>query len=77
MGLDEVYRYIDEHADSFIEDLVRLVRQPSVSAKGESMEDCAKLVEEMMLKVGLNARILRGERGNPVVYGEVKSEKNH
>ncbi|MEM1536633.1 MAG: M20/M25/M40 family metallo-hydrolase [Candidatus Bathyarchaeia archaeon] len=75
MGLDEVYRYIDEHADSFIEDLVRLVRQPSVSAKGEGMEDCAKLVEEMMLKVGLNARILRGERGNPVVYGEVKSEK--
>ncbi|MEM3578775.1 MAG: M20/M25/M40 family metallo-hydrolase [Candidatus Bathyarchaeia archaeon] len=75
MSLEKVYRYIDEHSDAFVQDLAKLVKQPSVSAKGEGIEDCAKLVEEMMREVGLSAKILRGEKGNPVVYGEVKFRK--
>jgi len=74
MGLEKIYTYIDAHADAFVEDLVRLVRQPSVSAKGEGIEECAELVEEMMREAGLSTKVLRGERGNPVVYGEVKSK---
>ncbi len=74
MNLEKVSRYIDEHAEAFVQDLVRLVKQPSVSAKGEGITECAKLVEEMMQGVGLSTKILVGERGNPVVYGEVKSQ---
>ena len=44
MSLEKVYEYVDVHADSFVEDLVRLVKQPSVSAKGEGIEECAILV---------------------------------
>ncbi|MEM2463355.1 MAG: M20/M25/M40 family metallo-hydrolase [Candidatus Bathyarchaeia archaeon] len=75
MSLEKIYSYIDEHANDFVEDLVRLVRQPSVSAKGEGIEDCAKLVEEMMRETGVVTKILRGEKGHPVVYGDVKSKK--
>ncbi|MEM2691009.1 MAG: M20/M25/M40 family metallo-hydrolase [Candidatus Bathyarchaeia archaeon] len=75
MSLERIYRYVDEHADAFVQDLVRLVRQPSVSAKGEGIEDCAELVEEMMREVGLSAKILKGEKGHPVIYGEVKSKR--
>ena len=74
MSLEKVYNYIDEHAEAFVQDLVRLVRQPSVSAKGEGIGDCAKLVEEMMGEAGLSTKILSSKKGNPVVYGEVKSK---
>jgi hypothetical protein len=36
MNLEKVYRYIDENADAFVEDLVRLVKQPSVSARAKA-----------------------------------------
>ncbi len=71
-----VYKYINEHAETFIQDLVRLVRQPSISAKGEGIAECARLVEEMMQEAGLSTKILMGEVGNPVIYGEVWSKNS-
>jgi len=76
MDLERVYSYIDANADSFVKDLVRLVQQPSVSAKGEKMKKCAKLVEEMMQKTGLSTRTFYEKKGNPVVYGERQSKKS-
>ena len=76
MSLEEVYAYIDSHTDDFVEDLVKLVKQPSVSAKGEGLQGCAELVEKMMRKTGLSTKILYEEKGNPVVYGEIKSQKS-
>ncbi|TET64488.1 M20/M25/M40 family metallo-hydrolase [Candidatus Bathyarchaeota archaeon] len=74
MHLQEIYEYVDAHSQEFIGDLVRLVKQPSVSAKGEGMQECAEMVEKMMREVGLSTRIIPEEEGNPVVYGEIKSE---
>ena len=76
MSLGKVYEYIDAHADSFVEDLVKLVKQPSVSAKGEGIEECAILVQKMLQEIGVSTKIIRGEKGHPVVYGEIKSEKS-
>jgi len=76
MSLEKVYEYVDAHADDFVEDLVKLVKQPSVSAKGEGIEDCAVLVEKMLQEIGFSIRTLRGEKGYPVVYGEIKSGKS-
>lgn len=75
MVLEKVYRHIDAQAEEFVKDLVRLVKQPSVSAKGEGIEECAELVEKMMQEAGLSTKIFRGEKGNPVVYGEIRSKK--
>jgi len=76
MSLQEVYNYIDVHAEEFIQDLVRLVKQPSVSAKGEGIEECAKLLEELMKDIGFSTKILKGYKGNPVIYGEKPSKKS-
>ena len=67
MSLQKVYRYIDAHADDFVKNLVRIVRQPSVSAKNEGMRECAELVERTMREAGLSTKILSEEKGNPVV----------
>lgn len=76
MILEEVYKYIDIHADDFVDDLVRLVKQPSVSARDEGIQECAVLVEEMMHKIGLSTQVFGQETGNPVVYGEIESEES-
>lgn len=76
MSLEKIYQYIDAHKDDFVEDLIKLVKQPSVSARGEGIKECAKLVNEMMQEIGLSTKILYEENGNPVVYGEIKSKKS-
>jgi acetylornithine deacetylase/succinyl-diaminopimelate desuccinylase-like protein len=76
MRLDKVNEYVDAHADDFLEDLVKLIRQPSVSAKREGMQECAELVEKMMQEAGLSTKVLHEKEGNPVVYGEIRSKKS-
>ncbi|MDE1763372.1 MAG: M20/M25/M40 family metallo-hydrolase [Thaumarchaeota archaeon] len=62
---------------ALISDLQKLIRQPSVSAKNLGLEECAKLVVQMMKKSGIRAEILRLGKGiPPAVYGEVRSKKN-
>jgi len=64
--------------NNLISDLQKLIRQPSISAKNEGIEKCAKLVQILLNKSGIHAEILRLKKGvAPVVYGEVKSKKNN
>ncbi|MCK4634202.1 M20/M25/M40 family metallo-hydrolase, partial [Candidatus Bathyarchaeota archaeon] len=74
MDMKAVYRYIDQHAQGLIVDLAELVKQPSVSAKREGMQECAAKVESMLQETGFSTRLLPEENGNPVVYGELKSK---
>jgi acetylornithine deacetylase/succinyl-diaminopimelate desuccinylase-like protein len=71
----EVYSYIDEHVDQFVEDLKKFCRQPSISAQGVGIDKCANLLEEMMKESGLDSKIITVEGGKPVVFGEIKVEK--
>lgn len=61
---------------SLISDLQALIRQPSVSAKNEGIEQCARLVAKMLKKSGIKSEILRLKGVAPLVYGEIKSKKN-
>jgi acetylornithine deacetylase/succinyl-diaminopimelate desuccinylase-like protein len=51
-----------------------MIKQPSVSAKGEGMQECAEMVEKMLRNTGFSARLIAEKDGNPIVYGELKSE---
>lgn len=75
MSMNKVYSYIDGHVEEFVEKLIRVVRQPSVSATGEGIEKCSEMVEALLRETGFSTRILKGE-GNPVVYGEMKSTRS-
>jgi len=76
MPLENIYKYIDANYQEFVSDLVRLVRQPSISATKEGIQRCAELTAEMMKDAGVSVKIIPEEEGNPLVYGEVKSEKS-
>ncbi len=72
-----VTKYVDSHMNELISDLQMLIRQPSVSAKNEGIEECAKLVQKILKKSGVKSEILRLKKGvAPIVYGEIKSKQN-
>ncbi|MDX1441784.1 MAG: M20/M25/M40 family metallo-hydrolase [Nitrosopumilaceae archaeon] len=69
-------KHVDVNMKNLISDLQTLIRQPSVSAKNEGIEDCAKLVKKMLTRAGLKTEILRLKKGvAPIVYAEIKSKK--
>jgi len=72
-----VLKHVDAHMDDLISDLQKLIQQPSVSAKNEGIEECAKLVQKLLNTSGIKSEILRLKKGvAPIVFGEVKSKQN-
>ena len=73
----DALKHVDSNLNNLISDLQTLIRQPSVSAKNEGIEECAKLVKKLLKKSGLKSEILRLKKGvAPIVYGEIKSKQN-
>ena len=68
--MEQVFRYIDDHAGEFIERLRNLLRQPSVAAQSLGMEPCAQKVRTMLEDIGAKTQLLPTD-GFPVVYGEL------
>jgi acetylornithine deacetylase/succinyl-diaminopimelate desuccinylase-like protein len=75
--MNQTLRHVDKNINHLIRDLQTLIRQPSVSAKNQGIEECAKLVSKILKKSGISSEILRLKKGvAPIVFGEVKSKKN-
>lgn len=75
MAIEEVCGRIDGSASKMVEELRRLVRQPSISAQGMGLGECASLVREMMVGAGIKAELLEIDGAPPYVYGEMLSGK--
>lgn len=73
--MEKLYRYIDEHMDDTVQNLVRLCRQPSVSAQGLGVPEMADLLAEMLGQRGFAVRRLPVPgRPFPVIYGEIAGD---
>ncbi len=64
----EVINFIDRSQDDSLQALKKLVRIPTVAAKGEGIQETADLVEGMLHDIGLNTKI-HETSGSPVVTG--------
>jgi acetylornithine deacetylase/succinyl-diaminopimelate desuccinylase-like protein len=73
MSFTRFDRYVDRHAQSFIERLQMLCRMPSVAARGTGMRAMAETVEQMMQRVGVGTRSFKIGNGYPIIYGECGS----
>jgi acetylornithine deacetylase/succinyl-diaminopimelate desuccinylase-like protein len=69
-SLQDVYQFIDEHADEYIASLQRMLRQPSIAAQGVGMVEMAAMVEGDLAELGFEPRQVDTRGGYPVVYGE-------
>jgi acetylornithine deacetylase/succinyl-diaminopimelate desuccinylase-like protein len=73
--MKQIYDYIDDHWQEGVADLMRLCRQPSISAQGVGMPEMVQLLAQVMGEYGVSTRILPVPKGKyPVVYGELSGE---
>ena len=65
--------YIEANQERFLNELLDLLRIPSISAKTEHKEDmitCAKAVKQSLLNAGADKAEIFETEGHPIVYGE-------
>jgi acetylornithine deacetylase/succinyl-diaminopimelate desuccinylase-like protein len=65
--------YQEKNQQRFLDEMLELLRIPSISAKSERKEDmrkCAELVKQRLLDSGANKAEVMKTDGHPVVYGE-------
>ena len=67
---EQYQSYIQTHYRTFIQGLLPLVCQPSVSHDASDVRDCASLLRDLLEQEGATATIME-TGGNPVVYGEI------
>ena len=66
--IDDVLTFLDENGELALADLKKIVRIPSIAAKKEGIEECAKMVLRMLKGINVEAR-LHATSGSPVVTG--------
>ncbi len=65
--------YQQAHKDRFLNELLDLLRIPSISARGEHKDDmirCAEAVEKSLKDAGADSTHIYPTAGHPIVYGE-------
>lgn len=67
MSPEPIDGYVDAHFEAFLDDLRTLVAQPSVSATGEGIEECASLLERLCLEYGFDSAEQVETSGHPAV----------
>ncbi len=65
--------YQEKNKDRFLNEMLDLLRIPSVSARSEHKDDmakCAELVKQRLMDAGCDKAEVRATDGHPAVYGE-------
>ena len=65
--------YQEKNKDRFLEELLELLRIPSISAKTEHKQDlikCAEAVKQRLLDAGADKAEIYPTEGHPIVFGE-------
>lgn len=65
--------YQEQHKERFLNELLELLRIPSISARKENKDDmtrCAEVVKQSLLDAGCDSATIYPTAGHPVVYGE-------
>src|SRR5258708_239125 len=71
--MDALTAYLEQHRDRFVEDLKAALRIPSVSAKAEHKQDCARcaaFIADHLKSLGMTRVEVAPTAGHPVVYAE-------
>jgi acetylornithine deacetylase/succinyl-diaminopimelate desuccinylase-like protein len=71
--------YQEKNKERFLNELLGLLRIPSVSAKSEhkkDMADCAEAMKQKLLEAGVNKAEIFATEGHPIVYAEKIIDKS-
>ncbi len=71
--MDRFRAYIEAHKERFLDELIELLRIPSVSAQGTGIAEAAALVQRRLEHLGAAVGTFTTADGSPVVYGTLGS----
>ncbi|CAG0979657.1 MAG: M20/M25/M40 family metallo-hydrolase [Anaerolinea sp.] len=71
MNYTKIDQYISDHLSDSLAELARLCAQPSISAQGVGIAECAQLVGAMLAARGFKVEIVP-TNGHPIVYAEAE-----
>jgi acetylornithine deacetylase/succinyl-diaminopimelate desuccinylase-like protein len=79
MAINDIISEID--INKLINDLQRLIKISSVSARKQNLEECANEIVKIMKEIGIFAELIylnknEKDEAPPIVYGEIKSKSN-
>lgn len=75
-SVTEAWSYADKHKSKFVNELIEVVKQPSISAQNVGLKECAELVRKKMADLGLKMRVIPLPGGPSVLYGELSGRKD-
>ncbi|MFC4799532.1 M20/M25/M40 family metallo-hydrolase [Neobacillus sp. GCM10023253] len=73
--IEDIYQYIEDHKEMYLDWLMEICRQPSVAAQNRGMEETVNLVEQYLQRLSFAVESIPTS-GNPIVYGELNSGKD-
>ena len=68
LDLSDIFAYVEQHRQEFLDRLIDYVRRPSISAYGQGIDEVAEYIAGIMNRLGLQARIML-TAGWPMVLG--------
>ncbi len=68
LDLSDIFAFVDQHRQEFLDRLIDYVRRPSISAYGQGIGEVAEYIASVMNQLGLQARIIP-TAGWPMVLG--------
>lgn len=82
--MTSIEKRIEADTDNVVSQLQTLIKIPSVSAKNQSLEECAILVSSIMNNAGIKAELLylnndkstKSRPVPPIVFGQINSKSN-
>ncbi|MBU8919162.1 M20/M25/M40 family metallo-hydrolase [Bacillus sp. FJAT-29953] len=72
--MKQVFKYIEEHAEMYLDWLLEACNQPSVSAQNRGMLEMKELVKLFLGKIGAKVEEIQTD-GYPIIYGELGNGK--
>ena len=77
--MQNITKYNLSNKERYLEELIALLRIPSVSAKSEHKEDmlrCAEMIREKLVEAGVDSAVIYPTSGHPIVYAEKIVDKS-
>ncbi|OIQ30078.1 MAG: peptidase dimerization domain protein [Bacteroidetes bacterium MedPE-SWsnd-G2] len=77
--MNSITSYVEQHKEKFLEELIALLKVPSISADSAYKNDVlltADIVRDRLLEAGCDAVEICETEGYPIVYGEKIIDKN-
>src|SRR5690606_29466893 len=77
--MQDIQKYVEENKQRFLDELVELLKIPSISADSKYKKDLlkpAEAVKQRLLEAGCDLAEITETPGHPVVYGEKIIDKN-